>query len=105
MMDSTSTGLHMIRECSKSGVTGKSLKTNIPQSRQSDFFLAIVSLKLPITLTIYFTGPRLVSAQELMTNSIEKVQAISKELLERKGICSKTMQKPIAHQTKKIFLK
>ena len=103
-MDFTSTGLHMIRECSKSGVTGKFLKTNIPHSRQS-LFLAIVSLKLPITLTIYFTGPLLVSAQELMTNSIEKVQAIFKELLERKGICSKTMQKPIAHQTKKIFLK
>ena len=101
MMDFTSTGLHMIRECFKSGVTGKFLETNIPHSRQ--LFLAIVSLKLPITFTIYFTGPRLVSAQELMTNSIEKVQAISKELLERKG--SKTMRKPIAHQTKKIFLK
>ena len=32
MMGFTSTGLRMIRECSKSGVTGKSLKTNIPQT-------------------------------------------------------------------------
>ena len=103
MMDFTSTGLHMTRECFKSGVTGKSLKCNIPYLRQLGFFLAIVSLKLTLMLIIHFTGPRLASAQERMTNFIEKVQVISKELLERKG--SKTMQKPIAHQTKKIFLR
>ena len=34
-----STGLHMIRECSKSGVTGKFLKGNIPHARKLGFFI------------------------------------------------------------------